>query len=202
MRYLTTWIILRLYVNLICTGAGKKVKSWLSGSHGWENDDKYIFSQKFLCHCIGRKVHWTRQVLAETHLAKWTSIFWFNFVISRSNSKFTQIKESFSKKKHVCILFDFPEVRKDRRLLPVLLTEQLKGICLFSEEHLWAELSVKSIKKLRIKYLGTVTDVEIFYQVDFRIRTQWFLVIKQMSLLLSPHTEKEPKSFFFIVSMC
>lgn len=43
----------------------------------------------------------------------------------------------------MCNLCDFPEVQKDSRLLVALLMEQVKGICLSREKHLWAELSGK-----------------------------------------------------------
>lgn len=38
VKSLTTWIIPWVYVNLICTGAGKKGKLRLMGSCGWESD--------------------------------------------------------------------------------------------------------------------------------------------------------------------
>lgn len=104
---LTTSISLWIYVKLIYTRASKEIV--VHGQLGWKIGVNIFLVQirQFHWHCTYRKVHWARKVSAETHSAKWTGIFWFNFVISQNNSKFTKIKENSGLKKKTYVIWFF-----------------------------------------------------------------------------------------------
>lgn len=143
--------------------------------------------RQFQCHCICRKVHWTRKVPAETRSPKWINIFWFNFVISLNNSKFTQIKENFSLKKLYVIYLTF---LKDSRI-----ADCCRYCCLSSERE--SIFPVRSIRGLDYqlnlsKYFESNTkDSESRYRLADRLLKKLFvLVIHQRTMLPSSYIPK------------